>query len=171
MLQGPMASFLRHVATAQSPDNPSYANSGPLPVREVRDLQKEATLENVAAHQRYLEKLEFELNTLWLWSNSIQDEIMEEAQKVHLRLMRMIRELQRLNNAQPWVEGWQVASQQAQPPPAPTSASSTSLPIKAAPTSRAPESQPSSMASAPRNPPFPSEQGADPWAKHISSQK
>ena len=100
-----------------------------------------------------------------------------EAQKVHLQMMCVIRELQRLNNAQPWLEGWQVASQQPQPAPAPVAAptskaaSSSSLPIKAAPSSRAPMSQSPSMASAPRNSSFPSEQGADPWAKHLSNQK
>ena len=54
---------------------------------------QEAALENVAALQRYLEELQFEANTLRMWSNGIHDEIMEEAQKVHIQMMRMIREL------------------------------------------------------------------------------
>ena len=54
-LLGPMASFLRHVATMQSPDNPSNANLPVHPVKEARELQREATLENVAEYQRYLE--------------------------------------------------------------------------------------------------------------------
>ena len=141
------------------------------PVKEARELRREATLENVAEHQRYLEKLIFEFNALRLWSSGIQDEIMDEAQKENLQLMRMIRELQWLNNPQPWVVGWQVASSQAQPPPTSASASSTGLPVKASPVSRAPQSQSSSMASAPRNPPFPNEQGADPWARRKPSQK
>ena len=35
---GPMASFLRHVSTMESPDNPSYLNNGPQPVDDIRDL-------------------------------------------------------------------------------------------------------------------------------------
>ena len=169
---GPMASFLRHVATMQTPENPSYSQGGPQPVQEARDFQREATLANVADHQLYLEKLQFELNTPRLWSSGIQEEIMEEDHKVRLQLGRMIRELQRSNTAQPWVEGWQVASQQFQPPPAPpAAASSTSLPVKAPPAPRAVPTQSSSMASAPRDPPFPAEQGADPWARPKPSQK
>ena len=100
-------------------EQPQYPQPGyRIPVKDARELRREATLENVAEHQRYLENLQFELNTPRLWSTGIPDEIMDEAQKVHLQLMRMIRELQRLNNPQPWVEGWQVASSQAQPPPA-----------------------------------------------------
>ena len=70
-------------------------------------------------HISYLEKLQFDLDTLRLWSNGIQDEIMEESQKAHLQMMRMIRELQRMNNVQPWVAGWQVAPSQAPPSQAP----------------------------------------------------
>ena len=47
---GPMASFLRHVATMQSPENPSYANLPVHPVKEARELQREATFQNVAGH-------------------------------------------------------------------------------------------------------------------------
>ena len=110
----------------------------------------EATLENVAAHQLYLEKLQFELNTLRLWSSGIQKEIIEETHKVHLQLARMIRELQRSHIAQPWVESWQSAPQQIQPPPAPSSASSGSFPVKAPPAPRAVPTQSSSMASVPK---------------------
>ena len=63
---GPMASFLCHVATMQSPENPSYANLPVHPVKEASELRREAMLENVAEHQHYLEKLQFELNTLRL---------------------------------------------------------------------------------------------------------
>ena len=80
---GPMASFLRHVNSMQSPNNPTYVDTRMYPVMDVLDLRREMTLENVAAHQRYLEKLQFEMkNTLRSWSNSIQDQIMGEIQKL-----------------------------------------------------------------------------------------
>ena len=60
---------------------------------------------------------------------------MEESYKVHLQLATMLKELQRSKAPQPWFQQWQVASQQTQQPPAPSSASSTSLPVKAAPSS------------------------------------
>ena len=86
---GPMASFLRHVATMQSPENPSYSHSGPVPVQEARDLQTQATLDNLA-HQLYLEKLNFDLNTLRLWSSGIQYDIMAEARTVQRWLPLLI---------------------------------------------------------------------------------
>ena len=82
---GPMASSLRHVTSMQSPNTPSYKDIRIRPTANVRDLRGEASLENVAAHQRYLEKLQFEMNTLRSWSNSIQDQIMGEAHQVHLQ--------------------------------------------------------------------------------------
>ena len=102
---GPMASFLRHVTYTQSPQNPSDADVGVLPVNDVRDLRPEASLDNVAARQRYLEKFQFEMNTLRCWSSGIQDQILGEAQQVHLQVMRMTRDLQRQGDPQPWAEG------------------------------------------------------------------
>ena len=157
-LPGPMASFLPQESCAMLLQcSPRKIQA--MRTSQSRELQREASLENVAAGQRYLEKLQFELNTLRLWSNGIQDEIMDEAQKLHLQLMKLIRELQRLNNALPWVEGWQVTSSQAPPSQAPaqSSAPSSSIPAKSAPAPRTQQSQPSSVASAPRNPRFPSE--------------
>ena len=143
-----MASFLRHVTSMQSPNNPSYVDTRIRPVPDIRDLRREANLENVAARQRYLEKLQFEMNSLRSWSNTTQDQIMGEAQQVHLQMMRMIRELQRESDPQPWAPGWASASSlrpslhldqcnhAAQP---------SSLPIKAAPTPRVPSQRASSF--------------------------
>ena len=69
---------------------------GSLRARTLRDLllqhrfsptrfRTKATLENIAAHQAYLEKLQFEQNTLRSWSNMVQDQIMGEAAQVHLQ--------------------------------------------------------------------------------------
>ena len=82
----PIASFLRHVASMHSPSNPSYVGTRIHPAADVRGLRREASLENIAAHQRYLEKLEFDINTGRSWSNRIQDQIMGEAAQVHLLL-------------------------------------------------------------------------------------
>ena len=119
---GPMASFLRHVSTMESPDNPSCLNNDPQPVDHIGDLRREATLENLAEHQRYLEKLQFESTTLRLWCNGLQDQIMDESQRVHIYMMRMIRELQRTCRSQGWLPQWQARANQPQPPPAPAQA-------------------------------------------------
>ena len=100
---------------------------------------------------------------------------MEETQKVQTWISRMIGELNRLRRVQPaWVQQWQAkANQPPQPSIAPSavpapvpaqsasSSSASGIPVKAAPTSKNP-----SMASAPRNAPFPNTPGADPWAAH-----
>ena len=129
-------------------------------------------------HQRYAERLRYEVTCVRLWSNGIQDQMLEETQKVQTWISRMIGELNRLRRVQPaWVQQLQSkASLQTPQPstsqaqaPAPSqapaqSASSSSvpgIPVKAAPVSKNP-----SMSSAPRNAPFPNVQGADPWARH-----
>ena len=113
---GPMASFLRQVSTMESPDNPSYLNNGPPPADDIRDLRREATLENLADLQRYLEKLQFESTTLRMWYNGLQDQSMDESQRVHLYMMRMIGELQRTRRSQGWLPQWQAKANQPQPP-------------------------------------------------------
>ena len=173
-----MASFLRHVSTMQSPDNLSYLNNGPQPAEDIRDLRREATLENLAELQRYLEKLQFESSTLRMWYNGLQDEIMDESQKVHLYMMRVIGELHRTRRSQGWLPQWQARANQPQPPPAPVQGAApaqapvpaqgaaSALPMKAAPSTRPSKSSNPGMANAPRNAPFPSEPSADPWSKH-----
>ena len=144
---GPMASFLRHVTSMQSPTNPSYAATGRLPVTDVQCLRTEATLENNAHHQAYLEKLQFEHNTLTSWSNMVQDQIASEAQQVHLQLMQMSQTMQNRANSQPWAHGW--ASSSAQLPPRPVQRTpQPQVPVKPAPTPRPqPQAQSASASS------------------------
>ena len=58
-----------------------------LQQKTFESFEREPSLKNIAAHQRYLEKLQFEANTLRMWYNGLQDEIMEESQKVHLHMI------------------------------------------------------------------------------------
>ena len=83
-----------HVTSMQSPTNPSYAATGGHLVKDVQYLRTEPTLDNIAAHQACLEKLQFEHKTLRSWSNMVQDQIAGEAQQVHLQLMQMIQAMQ-----------------------------------------------------------------------------
>ena len=130
----------------QSPENPSYLGNGPPPANHIRELRRETSLENLAALQCYLEKLQFEANTLRMWYNGLQDEIVDEVQKVHLHMMRMVGEFQRVNRAQGRPAQWQATANQPQPPAVPAqvaapsskAASATGLPMKGAPSSRPP---------------------------------
>ena len=113
---GPMASFLRDVNTMENPPNPSYLHGGPPPVDDIQDLRKEASVENLVELQRYLERLQFEATCLRLWSNGIQDQIMDETQRVHTYMTRMTEELNRVRRSQPqgWLHQWQARA--SQPP-------------------------------------------------------
>ena len=155
-----------------SPPIPSYLRGGPQPADDIVQLSREASMENLRELQRYAERLQFEATCVRLWSNGIQDQIMDETEKVQNWISGMIGELNRLRRVQPaWVHQLQAQASQ-QPPssmaPSPASApaqasssSASSVPVKAAPTSKNP-----SMASTRRNAPFPNVQGADPWAGH-----
>ena len=148
---GPMASFIRHVTSMQSPTSPSYAATGRLPVTDVHIFEQNQ--DNVAAHQSYLEKLQFEHNTLRSWSNTVQDQIAGEAQQVHLQLMQMIQTMQHRNNPQPWAQAWAERSVQPPPRPAQQTSQPQAVPAKAAPAARAQRptqsASSSSMGSAP----------------------
>ena len=171
----PMESFLRHVSTMESPNNPSYLYDGPQPVDDTRDLRREASLENLAELQRYLEKLQFEHTTLRLWSNGIQDQIMDEFQRVHAYMMRMTEELHRAchSQTQGWLQQGQARANQPPQPPAPTQSAapaqapasapsaSSAIPVKSAPTTRTSTSSNPGMANAPGNALFLSDPSAD----------
>ena len=81
---GPIASFLRHSNTMESPPNPSYLHGCPQPADDIQHLSCEASMENLIELQRYAERLQFEATCLRLWSNGIQDQIMEETQNLAL---------------------------------------------------------------------------------------
>ena len=57
---GPIASFLRHCNTMDSPPTPSYLRGGPQPADDIVDLSREASMENLRELQRYAERLQFE---------------------------------------------------------------------------------------------------------------
>ena len=57
---GPIASFLRHCNTMDSPPIPSYLRGGPQPADDVVDLSREASMDNLREVQRYAERLQFE---------------------------------------------------------------------------------------------------------------
>ena len=161
---GPIASLLRHCTTLESPPIPSYLNGGPQPADDIQHLKREASMENLLELQSYAERLQFEATCVRLWSNGIQEQIMEET--VQTWISRMIGELNRLRRVQPaWVQQLQAKANQQRPSsiaPAPAPVPSH-IPVKATRASKNP-----SMSSAPRNAPFPNTQGADPWAAHQS---
>ena len=93
---------------------------------------------------------------------------------------RMLQELNRTRRSQGWFPHWQArvnelprpaapvqaTAQEQIPDPSPMAAAASTLPVKAALSSRPPMSSNQMMANAPRNPPFPNEPSADPWSKH-----
>ena len=166
---GPIASFLRNCNTTDSP---------PIPTSEVVLSQQMTllisamklpwrTFENFKGMQR---GFQLEATCVRLWATGIQDQIMDETEKVQNWITRMIGEPNLLRRVQPaWIHQLQAQSNQ-QPPVSMTSSSSSppvqgsvssasNVPAKAATTLKNP-----SMASAPRNAAFPKVQGADPWA-------
>ena len=46
-------------------------------------MRSKPTFANISVHQSYLEKLQFEQNSVRSWYNMIQDQIMGEADQVH----------------------------------------------------------------------------------------
>ena len=62
---GPLASFLRHCNTMESPYIPSYGRGGSQPVDDIVWLDRNASMENL---QKYSEKLQFEATCCRLWA-------------------------------------------------------------------------------------------------------
>ena len=151
---------MRHVTTMKSPNNPTYVTNCQWPVSDIEHLRTEANVVNIAAHQAYLEKLQFEQNTLRSWSNTVQDQIMGKAAEV-----QMVWTMQQQENPHPWAQAW--AERPVQPPPRPVqpTVQPPVVPVKSAPAAR-PQSQAASalsMSGAPVNAPFPAQMGADSW--------
>ena len=159
---GPLASFLCHCNTMDSPYIPSYGRGGSQPADDIVYLDRNVSMENLRELQKYSEKVQFEATCVRLWANGIHDQIMDEQEKIQQWISGMIDELIRLRPIQPaWIQ--QLQSQRGPPPqtsmaapsiqpqqPASSSAAST-IPVKPAP---APKN--TSMASAPKHAPFPS---------------
>ena len=93
---GPIASFLRHCNTMDSPPIPSYVKGGPQPADDIVYLSRDASMENLRELQRYAERLQFEATCVRLWANGIQAQIMDEHEKVQNWISGMIGELNRL---------------------------------------------------------------------------
>ena len=167
----PIASFLRHCNTMDSSHPPSYLRGGPQPADDIVDLNRNASMENLRELQRYSKKVQFEATCVRLWANGIQDQMMDEQEKVQNWISGMTDEINRLRRVQPaWIQHLQSPGSQQHPmsmapasssqqPPASSNAAST-IPVKAA---LAPRN--ASMVCAPRNAPFPNVKGADPWSE------
>ena len=158
---GPLASFIRHCATMESPYHATYSKrSVTQPVDDIGNLEyRHASMESLRDLQKYSEKLQYEATCCRPWSEGIQTQIMDEQEKVQSWISGMTEELLRMKRIQPgWLQQMQpqgcpptpsMAAPSMQPQPA-SSSSASMVPVKPAPM--------------PRNAPFPSILGADPWA-------
>ena len=168
----PLATFLRHCNTMESPYYPTYSKKGTLaPADDIGDLNRStSSIENLRELQKYSEKLTYESTCCHLWSEGIQTQIMDEQEKVQAWIAGMTEDhlrMKRLQLAQPaWTQpliNQGCASVQSAPPGVPSqpasSSSASMVPVKPAPMNRNP-----SRAAAPQNVPFPSSMGTDPWA-------
>ena len=162
---GPLASFLRHCNTMESPYYPTYSKGGGAtqPADDISNLDHHrASMENLRELQKYSEKLQFEATCCRLWSGGIQTQIMDEQERIQSWISGMTEELIRMKRIQPpWIQQMQnqgcpaapsmpMIGPSSQPQPA-SSSSASMVPVKPAPM--------------PRNAPFPSMMGADPWAE------
>ena len=159
---GPLASFIRHCATMESPYYPTYSKTGVTqPADDIGNLEyRRASMENLKDLQKYSEKLQYEATCCRLWSEGIQTQIVDEQEKVQSWISSMTEGLLRMKHIQPvWVQQMQpqgcppapsMAAPSMQPQPA-SSSSASMVPVKPAPM--------------PRNAPFPSMMGADPRAE------
>ena len=168
----PIASFLLHCSTMDSPYIPSYVRGGPPPADDILHFNRHASMESLRELQRYSEKLRFEATCVRLWANGIHDQIADEQEKIQNWMSGMTDEFIRSRRTQPAasMDSTNAISRESaasdvngpsfhsssQQPTASSSAAST-IPVKAAP---APKN--ASMASAPQNAPFPNVKGADP---------
>ena len=82
----------------------SYVRGGPQPADEIVHLSRDASMENLRELQRYSEKLQFEATCVRLWANGIQDQIMDEQEKVQNWISGTTDEINRLRRVQPtWI--------------------------------------------------------------------
>ena len=147
----------------ESPYYPTYSKGGASqPADDMGSLEhRHAAMENLRELQKYSEKLQFEATCCRLWSEGIQTQIMDEQDKIQAWISGMTEELIRMKRIQPaWAQQMQqqgcppapsMPAPSMQPQPASSSSSASMVPVKPAPM--------------PRNAPFPSMMGADPWAE------
>ena len=146
----PLAAFIRHCNTMESPYYPTYAKVGTsAPADSMSDLNHgTSSIENLKELQKYSEKLAYESTCCRLWADGIQTQIMDEQEKVHAWIAGMTGDLLRMKRnqlAQPhWVPQMLNPCQPAPPAPPsapsqPASSSSASrVPVKSAPMPRNP---------------------------------
>ena len=176
-IPGPLAFFLRHCNTMDSPYIPRYGKGGPQPADDVTHLARHASMENLRELQKYSEKLQFEATCCCLWSEGIQDQIMDEQERVQSWIAGVTDELIRLKRVQPaWVHQLQNQGGPSAPPTSMMAPSSQQQPASSSSASTitvkpGPMSRNTSMASAPQNAPFPAAVGADPWAEAKMKQQ
>ena len=125
-IPGPLASFLRHCNTMDSPYLPSYSRGGAQPADDITQLERRhASMESLRELQKYSEKLQFEATCCRLWSEGIQDQIMDEQKRAQSWIAGMTDELVRLKRIQPaWIHQLQT---QGGPPAPPTSMGASSI--------------------------------------------
>ena len=87
---GPLASFLRHCNTMDSPHIPSYGRGGTQPADDISNLDRHASMENLRELQKYSEKLQFEATCCRLWAEGIQDQIIDEQERVQTWITGMM---------------------------------------------------------------------------------
>ena len=115
---GFLASFLRHCNTMDSPCFPTYGKGGTQPADDISNLDRNASMESLRELQKYSEKLQFEATCCRLWANGIQDQIMDEQEKVQTWISGMTDELIKLKRIQPaWIHQLQTPSGPAAHPP------------------------------------------------------
>ena len=93
-------------------------------VLSIRSVSSEQSthLKNIVAHQSYLETLQFEQNSVRLWSNMMQNQIMGETDQIHQQLSKMVSTTQQQQNNNLWTRTYteqQMPQTQAAPPPRP----------------------------------------------------
>ena len=142
---GPLASFLRHCNTMESPYYPTYSKGGASqPADDIGNLDhRHASMENLRELQKYSEKLQFEATCCRLWSEGIQTQIMDEQERIQSWISGMTEELIRMKRIQPaWVQQMQnqgcpaapsmpMIAPSSQPQPA-SSSSASMVPVKPA---------------------------------------
>ena len=161
---GPLASFLRHCNAMESPYYPTHSKGGATqPADDISNLDhRHASMENLRELQKYSEKLQFEATCFRLWSEGIQTQIMDEQERIQSWISGMTEELTRMKRIQPaWVQQMQNQGCPAAPSMPMTAPSSQPQPASSSSASMVP-AKPAPM---PRNAPFPSMMGADPWAE------
>ena len=168
----PLATFIRHCNTMESPYYPTYSKQGvSVPADSMSDLNHgTSSIENLKELQKYSEKLAYESTCCRLWADGIQTHITDEQEKVHAWIAGMTEDLlrmKRIQHAQPhWAQPMLHPCQPAPPaspsgPSQPSSSSSASM----VPVKPAPMAWNSSMASAPPSSQSPPSMGIDPWAE------